>query len=271
MPKLNLDKLSTVAFIIAAFALLTIASMAFYTIDGTERGVLMNWGNPQMEPLMPGWGMKIPYQQEIVRYNIQTQRYDAVESAASKDLQDVSTGVAVNYRLDPDRVPEIHVNLGQNYAQKIIEPAVKETVKQITAEFTANDLIQKRALVKDGTEDGIRKRLQPYGILIDEGGVSLTEFKYSEEFSNAVEAKVTAVQLKDKAQNDLERIKIERDQKIAQAEADIKYATPDMLALKQIEVNKLYIEKWNGVLPAFVSAGDSGTLMMLGMNDIQKV
>ena len=109
-------------------------------------------------------------------------------------------------------------------------------------------------------------RLAPYHILIDVGGVSLTGFEFSEEFNKAIEAKVTAVQLRDKAQNDLERIEIEAKQKMAQAVADQKYATPDMLALKQIEVNKLAIERWNGVLPQYVMGdGTNGIVPMINM------
>lgn len=247
--------------LLGVFILMTL-SAGFYTIDGTERGVMLNWKNPDMKSLTPGFGIKIPYQQEIVRYNIQTQKYVAMAQAASKDLQDVKTEVTVNYRLDPEKIPYIHINLGHDYENKVIAPAVQEVVKQVTAEYTANDLIQKRASVKAAVENGIRLRLQPYYVLIDTGGVSLTGFEYSAEFNKAIEQKVVAEQLRDKAKNDLERIQIEKEQKIAQSQADEKYATPNMIALKTLEIQKAAIDKWNGVLPAFV-AGDSSSMMMI--------
>lgn len=267
MPQMQIGSgLKLGAGIILVLAILSTLSAGFYTIDGTERGVMLNWGKPDMTPLDPGFGIKVPYQQQIVTYNIQTQKYIATAQAASKDLQDVKTEVTVNYRLDPSKISFIHIDLGHSYEEKVIAPTVQEIVKQVTAEYTANDLIQKRASVKSAVELGIRQRLAPYHVLIDTGGVSLTGFEYSEEFNKAIEAKVTAVQLRDKAQNDLERIEIEAKQKMAQAVADQKYATPDMLALKQIEVNKLAIERWNGVLPQYVMGdGTSGIVPMINM------
>lgn len=246
--------------------ILTLSS-TYYTIDGTERGVLLDWGNPQSNPVEPGLHFKIPYQQEVVRFNMQTQKFTTIAESASKDLQDVKTEVTTNYRLDPSKISKIYSDLGNDMSvieTKVIVPAVQETVKQVTAEFTASDLIQKRANVKAGVEVGIRNRLSQYGILVDPNGVSLTGFDYSPEFSAAIEAKVTAVQLKDKAANDLERVKIEADQKIAQAQADKQYATPEMIQLKKLEIQRDFIAKWDGKMPQY-TMGDSGIMSMLNI------
>ena len=267
MPQIQLGSgIKTGATIILVLAILATLSAGFYTIDGIERGVKLNWKNPEMVSIQPGWGLLIPYQQTIETYNIQTQKYVISVGSASKDLQSVQTEVALNWRLDPEKVAFVHIDLGHNAESIIIDPAIKDVVKRVTANYTASELVQKRELVRTEVENVLKERLRVKHIIVDNGGVSMTDFQYSDEFDAAVEAKNTATQLRDKAKTDLERINIEKAQKIAQSEADLKYATPDMIALKQIEVNKLAIERWNGILPQYVMGdGTNGIVPMINM------
>jgi prohibitin 2 len=245
---------------------LAIVSAGYYQIDGSERGVMITGGVPGTFALQPGPGVKMPFYQNVDYFSIQTQKYTATAGAASKDLQDVQTQVTVNYHLDPDKVAEIYIALGHNYEDKVIQPAVQEVVKAVTAKFDASELVTRRGEVKTQVEQGIQARLAPYNLILDPNGVSLTDFKYSEEFTKAVEAKVTAYQYKQKADNDLARIKVEAQQKMAQAEADQKYASPDMIRLKQLEVQQQAIGKWNGVMPTIMTGGNNAQGIVPFMN-----
>ncbi|HEY7080961.1 MAG TPA: prohibitin family protein [Nitrososphaeraceae archaeon] len=202
-------------------------------------------------------------------------------ASASKDLQDVSTQVALNYRINPDNVQVVYKNLGYDYANRVIVPAIQESVKQVTARFNAEELITKREVVKTEIEQQIKRRLAAYNIIVDT--ISITEFKFSPEFIKAVEAKVAAQQRALQAQNELRRIGIEAQQAEAKAVGEQKANIARAQGVKQSNVlqaegeseaitiidQKLksspsYLEwlkaqRWDGKLPLVTSGGGSGS------------
>lgn len=155
---------------------------------------------------------------KLYNMNVQTQKYEVDATAASDDLQDVSTTIALNYHLNPSSAPEVLRDLGDNYIDKIAAPAVQETVKKITARFKAEDLIHQRDVVKAQITEDLSTRLSERGISVET--VSITNFTFSPVFTQAIEAKVAAQQAVFEAQNKLERVKVEAQQREAQAEGE---------------------------------------------------
>ena len=162
-----------------------------------------------------GLSFKMPIIENVETMSLQTQLYTESASAASKDLQDVNTTVAINYRVDPAYVAELYRTLGVNYIDKIAAPAVQEVVKEITARYNAEDMILRRADVKNDITTSLSQRLRERGIITET--VNITDFKFSPVFTTAIESKVSAVQAVLEAQNKLERIKVEAQQAQAQA------------------------------------------------------
>lgn len=162
-----------------------------------------------------GFSVKMPLIENVVTMSLQTQLYTESASAASKDLQDVNTTVAINYKVDPPYVGELYRTLGVNYIDKIAAPAVQEVVKEITARYNAEDMILRRADVKNDITNSLSQRLRERGIITET--VNITDFKFSPVFTTAIESKVSAVQAVLEAQNKLERIKVEAQQAQAQA------------------------------------------------------
>jgi len=189
-------------------------------------------------------------------------------SSASKDLQTVTTEVTVNYHPDPESINILYKEVGLNYQNRIIAPAVEEVVKQVTANYNAEELITKRPLVKSDIETEITKRLNVYNLITEV--ISITDFQFSSLFSSAIESKVEAEQKALKAENDLKRIEVEARQRAAQAEglaaANIAEANGEAEAIKIINQalaqNPNYLEwlktqAWDGKLPLVV--GEGGT------------
>jgi regulator of protease activity HflC (stomatin/prohibitin superfamily) len=222
-------------------------------IEPGHEGVLIDKtaGGVQQQALTPGWHLKIPITQSIVDFEIATQKEETNAYASSKDLQDVNTTVAVNYRPSPGSTPKLYNNVGFDYRARIIDPVIQESVKAVTAQFTAEELITKRETVKGKISDDIKLNLQKYGILID--GVFITNFRFSPEFTQAIEQKQIAEQNALKANNDLNRIKIEADQKVvsAKAEAEAIKITGDALKNNPDLVKLEYIKKWDGKMPLY--------------------
>lgn len=251
----------TVLFLgLLALILLAVFFGSWYTIDSGERGVLLTFGKANPIPRDQGLHFKIPVVQQIVKFDIRTQKVGASASAASKDLQTVKAEVAVNYHLVSDDVVNVYSSLGTSFDERVIQPSVQEVVKAVTARFTAEELITNRPTVKEEILVNLKERLQPRSIIVED--ISITNFDFSESFNVAIEQKVTAEQLKLKASNDLERIKIEAQQvesraigeklaSIARAEGQ---AQSIMIVDQQLRNSPQYVEwfkvdKWNGELP----------------------
>lgn len=228
----------------------------FATVPTGYRGVITTFGKPEESVKEEGIHFLIPVAQKMNTVNVSIQRFESGGDAASKDLQSVTTTVALNYHVDPKSVVSVFRDLFNEPERRIIDPAIHEAVKAVTAEFTAEELVSKRPKVRDMIVLALQDKLHRHGIIIDE--FSIMNFRFSESFNQAIEAKTTAEQLKLKAERDLQRIQVEAEQKIAGAKAEAESLrlqkqeiTPEMIQLRQTENQKLAIEKWNGVLPTY--------------------
>jgi prohibitin 2 len=197
LPKFGKHK-ALIGLVIAGIVLAILGTvfipMTFVQIQAGFRGVLLNWGDADLSqpPLQSGLHTLLPVMQVIIPVNTQVQIANADASAASKDLQVVSTKVALNYHLNPEKVNTFYKGVGLDYVEKVIAPTIQEVVKQVTANYNAEELITKRPLVKAEIEDALKVRLIKYDIIVDQ--VSITDFNFSPEFNTAIESKVTAQQ-----------------------------------------------------------------------------
>ena len=239
-------------------------------VESGNRGVLLHWSavDTSIPPLEEGLHFVIPFQDSIVNMEVRTLKFVKSTSSASKDLQTVSTEVTVNYRPSPNSVNTLYKEVGLEYESRVIQPAVEEVVKQVTANYNAAELITKRPQVKADIEQEITTRLNVYNIMTDV--ISITDFQFSALFAQAIESKVEAEQKAQKAENDLIRIEVEARQLAAQAEglaaANIAEASGEASAIKIINEalaqNPFYLEwlktqAWDGKLPLVV--GEGGT------------
>ena len=224
---------------------------AFGTVGAGERGILLQFGAVQDKVFGEGLYFKIPFVQKVVKMDVRIQKDEIPASAASKDLQIVTSRIALNYHLDPDSVNKIWQEVGRNYNIRIIAPSIQEAVKAESAKFTAEELIIRREEVKEQIKANLTQRLLERSILVDE--FNIIEFQFSKAFNEAIEAKVTAEQLKLKADRDLERIVIEAEQKVADAKGKAEAIRIEAVALRQNPqvVELRWIEKWDGKVPTY--------------------
>ncbi|WP_052184895.1 prohibitin family protein [Methylotenera sp. N17] len=249
---------NVIKYVVLAIVVLVLLSWLnpFVVINAGHRGVITTFGKVNQTVLEEGLHFRIPIVQQVREINVQIQKAEGDGDAASRDLQQVHTKIALNYHLIPTRVAETFQLVGDlsSVGDRIIVPAVQEAFKATTAKYTAEELISKRPEVRDQISQFMKDRLLRHGIAIDE--FSIVNFRFSESFNQAIEGKTTADQLKLKAERDLERIKVEAEQKIASAKAEAESLrlqkqeiTPDLLKLREIENQRLALEKWNGQLP----------------------
>lgn len=243
----------------------------FAIVPNGYRGVKLTFGKAAEPALSEGLHFILPIAQSVYRMPILVEKAVTDSIAASRDLQRVTTQVALNYHLDPSQVVRIYRQLGpfENVAPRIIDPAVQEAMKAITALYTAEQLVTKRPEVADAIRANLVKRLSRHDIIVDE--FAITNFRFSESFDTAIEAKTVAEQQKLKAERDLERIRVEAEQRIAQARAEAESQklnaeaqaaalgmqrdaiTPELIELRRVEAQLRAIEKWDGKLPNVTS------------------
>ncbi len=270
-----------IILLILAISGVVILSTATVRVPSGTRGVLLTWGKVEDKVLEEGLNFKIPFTQTVVLMNTQIQKAESTEATATADLQEVSTTVVVNYRLNPSKVNVIYTDLRQDYVNRVIKPNIEESIKAATSEFRAEELVTRRADVKSTLDSILTERLAIFNI--DVISVSLTDFQFSPSFSAAIEAKVTAEQQALVSKNTLEQIRYEAQQQIIQAEAaknaTIRRAEGDAFAViieanataKAIEIitqqmtdeyaNYLWLQQWDGRLPAVMTKDEQGLII----------
>lgn len=260
----------TVLTIIIAILVLVMMN-PFVIVGAGERGVVLNFGAVQPNVMGEGIHFRIPIMQKVVKIDVKVHKAETEAEAASKDLQDIRSTIAVNYHILADKANWVYQNIGTSFKERIIDPAVQEVVKAINARYNAVELITQREKVRDEIKSLLKQRLMNYNIVVDD--FSIVNFKFTQQFEQAIEAKQTAEQLALKAQRDLERIKIEADQKIASARAEAESlrlqkenVTPQLIKLRQIEASIKAIEKWDGHMPKV----SSGAVPFIDMRSLEK-
>lgn len=248
-----------IGFVTVIVAILLLVFMSFTTVQPGQVGVVIRLGAIQKGILPEGTHLVIPFITRVVQMNTRIQKVEADATASSRDLQNVTSKVALNFSLDASKADYIYQKLGLNYEISIIQPTIQESVKSATAKFTAEELITRRAAVKADVYEYIKKRLGNNKIVVTE--FSIVDFSFSPEFNKAIEAKEVAKQKAITAKNDLERIKAEADQTIAQAkgQADAQKLLQESIDDKLLQLRA--IEKWNGVLPVVQGGGSTGAII----------
>ncbi|MBL6749641.1 MAG: prohibitin family protein [Nevskia sp.] len=258
--------------VVAALALLTRLS-PFVTVPAGAKGVVTLFGRIQPLALDAGLHVINPFAR-VTSISTRIQKTDSQGDAASRDLQQVTTHIALQYHINAQDVPQFYQKVGLNYDETVVAPQIQETFKAVTARYTAEELITKREDVRAAIRDLLDAKLKDLsgnGLLVDD--FSITNFAFSRSFSAAIEAKQEAEQLALKARRDLERVQVEAQQKIALAQAEAESLrlqkqeiTPDLIKLREIEVQRQAIDKWDGHLPnvnggalPFINLGPEGT------------
>jgi len=245
-------------------------------------GVLLNWGEP-IGTLDAGLHWISPIGQDIELVNIQIQKVEAQEGAASSDLQEVTTSVTVNYQIDQAFAKEVYTNLRDQYESRVIIPAMQDGLKAITPRFQAGELVTRREEAKNAFQDILQQKLQQYHIVIV--SVSITNFKFSDQFQAAIDAKVTTEQNALAAQNQLAVVTFQAQQQIINASAAANAtitkalgeanatiikanATAEAVKIIQVQLTPEYLQYltilgWDGKLPIYWSANGSMPFILI--------
>lgn len=267
-----------VGIVVAAIVVIILILSSLAIVPAGSTGVIVTFGKVSDSALNEGLHMKVPFAQELVVVSNKIQVYEADASAVSKDLQTVNSKIAVNFRVKTDSSASIYKNIGSDYQTVILMPAVQESMKSVSAKYTAEQLITERNKVGDEIKAQLESKVSDYGIQIEK--FNIVNFDFSAEFNNAIEAKQVAEQnlLKTKTEQEEAIVVAEADAKkkviAAEAEADAIKKKADAQAEANKELAKSLnenlikyqaVEKWDGVMPKVASSGNP--LVALDLDD----
>lgn len=246
--------------IIVAFFIIIAVFNSYYTVAPGEYGIHLRFGSI-INVNANGLYFKIPFVDNIDYMNSTIQKVVVNGEASSRDLQAIQTTLAVNFKLEDEKVSEIYRTIGtlSQVEDKLIIPSIHESFKSVSARFKSEELINKREEVSKKILESMRERLSVYHI--DIKGINIVNFNFSREFSISVEEKLVAEQKALKAANDLDRIRREAEQRIVAAEGEAKAQQLQRSTLSEELLRLRFIEKWDGQMPLVV--GSNGNLLDL--------
>lgn len=247
--------------VIALVVLLIIGFGCFDVVPAGYKGVKLNMGAVQEVVLDEGVHFKAPFAQQIVHVDARVKKY-AVEggSSASKDMQSLTTNVALNYRVDGASVDKLYKNLSLNYEDTIIAPTVSECIKSVMSQYTAEETITRRSEISGQIKDAIAARLEDKYIFVD--SFNIIDLTFSPAFDKAIEEKQVAEQNALKAKYDLERIKTEAEQEVIKAKGEAEAMQIKNEALSDSIIELEFLNKWDGHMPTYYG-GDADLLLSL--------
>lgn len=276
------------AFIPGVVAVIMIGVSCVSYVPTGYTGIVTTFGKVEDGTKDAGVVFKAPWQ-SIVKMDNRVQEMSMDLSAFSSDIQEVATSVAVGYRINQANAMTIYKSVGKKYEDTLITPRVQETVKAVVAHYDASSLISNRDAVASQMDAKLREVLAEYNI--DLQYISVTNFDFTDTFTDAVEAKVKAQQEKEKAETDAEKRCVEAqaaadaDLIAANAEAEKSKVAADTelyVAEKKAEANRALNDSlnsnlleyyritnvdslWNGELPTYVG-GDGSIPIINGIN-----
>ena len=241
----------TIAIVVAVLVALIVLLNSITIVDAGHTGVINTLGNVSENVLQEGIHLKIPFIQTIIKMDNRIVKLEVETEAFSKDLQTVTTKLAINYRVSKDKSYAIYKNVGSDYETILVSPAVNEVLKAITAKYTAEESVANRSLISQGLIEELNAKLNKNGIYVED--VNIINFDFSEAYIAAIEEKQVAEQrlLKAKTEKEEAIVKAEAEAETLRIQSEAQAKANNILS-KSLNENLIRYEmmkKWNGELP----------------------
>jgi regulator of protease activity HflC (stomatin/prohibitin superfamily) len=252
---------------IAGLAIAAVANAAVI-VEAGHVGVVTRFGAVTGVVFEQGLNYKVPFVEGVWIADVRTQKEQVDAAAASKDLQEVKSTIALNYHLDASKADTVYQAIGPLYKQRIVDPAIQEAFKFTTAQFNAEELITQRETVKERAREFLRTRLGNFNVIVEE--LNIVTFEFSRAFNDAIEAKQVAAQRVLQAENERAKARVDAETRVIAAQGDAQAVLVRAKAaseaqetqratLSDLYVQFLAVDKWDGKLPS-VTAGGNGAV-----------
>ncbi len=248
----NETKVGIIVMIVIALIIVLCNSIVF--VKTGEIGIVTRFGAVQDRVMQAGINFKVPFVQGVKKMNCKTQEMSTKNDSSTKDLQDITIEVSINYCVNVGQAHQLYKNVGKKYEDIILAPILADTIKTASAEYTAEETVTKRAELSNKIYEKLNERLNEQGISIV--NVNIVNLTFSDAYNQAIEEKQIATQRTLTAQQELETAKVEAEKKKVEAEGEAEANRIINESLNSDNLEKQAIDKWNGQLPTTI-VGDT--------------
>jgi regulator of protease activity HflC (stomatin/prohibitin superfamily) len=254
----------TVGLLILALLIVIIGWGTFVLIPAGHRGVVLLWGSVENRIMGEGLNFKTPMAESVIKVDVKVQPHPFKEiDASSKEYQMVNMTGMMNFHIDPTHVNDLYQKVGLDFADKVIDPAFNDFVKEVVPTYPIGEILPKREEIRKRAMTKLGENLSRYHIIVDD--IYFASIRFSTGYEGAIEAKQVAQQQVETQKQVLAQREIEAQQKVATAKGEAESIL--VVAQGQAKANEVLshsispilvqykgVEKWNGVLPQ-VSGG----------------
>jgi len=249
----------TIGFFILLLIILIILWGTFVIVPAGQRGVVLWWGKVEERIMPEGLNFKVPIAERVIKVDVRVQPHPFKEiDAASKEYQMVKLTGMMNFHIDPSFVNDLYQKVGLDFANKVIDPAFNDFVKEVVPIYQITEILPKREEIRKRAMTKLGDNLARYHIIVDD--IYFSNIRFTPEYERAIEAKQVAQQQVETQRQVLAQREIEAQQKVATAKGEAESIlvvaqgqarANDALArsISPILVQYKSVEKWNGILP----------------------
>jgi regulator of protease activity HflC (stomatin/prohibitin superfamily) len=254
----------TIGLFLILFIIFVILWGTFVIVPAGNRGVVLWWGSVEQRVMSEGLNFKVPIAERVIKVDVRVQPHPFKEiDASSKEYQMVKMTGMMNFHIDPAYVNDLYQKVGLDFADKVIDPAFNDFVKEVVPTYPIGEILPKREEIRKRAMGKLGENLARYHIIVDD--IYFANIRFSAEYEKAIEAKQVAQQQVETQRQVLGQREIEAQQKVATAKGEAESIqvvaqgqakANDALSrsISPILVQYKSIEKWNGILPQ-VSGG----------------
>jgi len=254
----------TILILIVLVILFIVSWGSFAIVPAGHRGVVLWLGSVEERVMGEGFNFKVPIAETVIKVDVKVQPHPFKEiDASSKEYQNVKMTGMMNFHIDPTYVNDLYQKVGLDFADKVIDPAFNDFVKEVVPTYPIGEILPKREEIRKRAMTKLGDNLSRYHIIVDD--IYFANIRFSPEYEGAIEAKQVAQQQVETQRQVLAQREIEAQQKVASAKGEAESIlvvaqgqakANDALSrsISPILVQYKGIEKWNGVLPQ-VSGG----------------
>lgn len=260
---LNMVKLIAAGVLAVVLLIAGLILWPFASISPGSVGVMTTWGKPSDVVYQPGkLYLVTPMIQSMHEVYMGTWKATSDVKSTSKDLQVVDMKVALNYNVLPTAAAKVYFTLGNDPWKLVMDPAIHDVVKAVSARYEASELIQKRDQVGEEIRGALMTRFKDIGVNVS--AVNMVDLDFSKQFNDAIEAKITAQQNALRVENEIQSTKWQAQKAVVESEAQLRVAENhakankvlgDSLTANPALIEKLKIEKWDGHYPQYMLGG----------------
>ena len=249
----------TILILVVLLILFIVSWGSFAIVPAGHRGVVLWWGSVEKRIMGEGLNFKVPIAERVIKVDVKVQPHPFKEiDASSKEYQMVKMTGMMNFHIDPAFVNDLYQKVGLDFADKVIDPAFNDFVKEVVPTYPIGEILPKREEIRKRAMGKLGENLARYHIIVDD--IYFANIRFSPEYEGAIEAKQVAQQQVETQRQVLAQREIEAQQKVASAKGEAESIlvvaqgqakANDALSrsISPILVQYKGIEKWNGILP----------------------